>query len=72
MFIVIRDFYDLQDHDRLYHKGEAYPGAGKTVSPERLAELAGAKNRLKTPLIQEVPEEVQPEPAKKKSTKKKK
>ena len=54
---VIRFFYDLQDSDHLYNVGDSFPREGKVVSDKRIGELLGCKNRLKTPVIEEVKEE---------------
>ena len=64
MYRVIEMFHDLQDcvntkggkicHQ--YNPGDEFPRAGVTVSPERIAELAGPDNARGIPLIMEVPE----------------
>ena len=51
---VVHFFYDLQDGGHTYYPGDTYPRDGVGVSEKRVAELASAKNRLKTPLIEEV------------------
>lgn len=56
MYKVIKYFTDLQDNEHAYDVGDAYPREGLTVSAERIAELAGSKNKQRTPLIEEVPE----------------
>ncbi|MBQ8929021.1 MAG: hypothetical protein IJ052_01345 [Oscillospiraceae bacterium] len=50
-YTVIKRFSDLQDGNHVYEIGDAYPRAGVSPSPARIAELAGNKNRQKTPLI---------------------
>lgn len=57
MYKVIEKFADLQDYNHIYEVGDVYPREGKLVSSKRLAELASNKNRLRTPLIVEIPEE---------------
>ena len=56
MYKVIKYFTDLQDNEHAYDIGDAYPREGLTVSAERIAELAGSKNKQRTPLIEEAPE----------------
>lgn len=56
MYRVIRYFTDLQDNDYAYNAGDVYPRQGVTVSSDRIAELASAENRQKTPLIEAVDE----------------
>lgn len=52
MYKAIVEFYDLADGDRKYSVGDEYPRAGFVVSDERLAELAGNKNKLGKPVIE--------------------
>lgn len=71
---VVKDFYDLQDGAHPYKAGQEYPRAGKTVSDARIEELAGDKNRRRTPLIERVPDPVpesDTEPKPKRTRKKK-
>lgn len=56
MYKVIKYFTDLQDNEHPYEVGDVYPREGLTVSAERIAELAGSRNKQRTPLIEEVPE----------------
>lgn len=56
MYRVIRYFTDLQDNDYAYNVGDVYPRQGVAVTGERIAELASAENRQKTPLIESVDE----------------
>lgn len=51
---VIRFFYDLTDSDHEYKVGDSFPRKGKAVSDARIKELMSDKNRLKTPVIEEV------------------
>lgn len=48
---VIHRFTDLQDFNHLYNVGDLFPRIGMKVSQSRIDELAGSKNKLKTPLI---------------------
>ena len=57
------DFADLQDGRWLYHAGDPYPRDGLTVSPKRIAELAGSDNLAGKPLIVAVAEPAREEPA---------
>jgi hypothetical protein len=60
---VLKSFVDLQDNNYRYRVGDTFPHANKTVSEERLAELASGKNKLRQPLIKAVVEKiVEPEP----------
>lgn len=54
MYKVIKLFADLQDNNHVYTIGDTFPRAGLTVTPERLAELAGSNNKQGVPLIKEV------------------
>lgn len=56
MYKVIETFADLQDYNFLYNVGDTYPRMGMLPTPERIAELASNENRLRTPLIEEVPD----------------
>jgi hypothetical protein len=51
MYKVIKFFTDLQDNNFPYNVDDIYPRKGLTVSEERLAELAGSKNKQGQPLI---------------------
>jgi hypothetical protein len=53
-YIVIKKFRDLQDN-HIYHEGDKFPHSGR-VKKGRLEELASDKNKLGTPLIQEIEE----------------
>lgn len=64
MYRVIKAFVDLQDNNFAYQVGDEYPRKGMSVLPSRIKELAGSKNRQKTPLIEEIPE-VEEKPEKK-------
>ena len=56
MYRVIKYFTDLQDNEHAYNVGDVYPRQGVVVSGERIAELAGAENKQRTPLIEAVDE----------------
>ena len=43
---VIKAFFDLQDGNYEYKLGEEYPRKGYKATEERLAELAGNKNKM--------------------------
>ena len=45
-------FVDLQDGRHLYNAGDTFPRTGLSVTPERIAELAGRDNRMGYPLIE--------------------
>ena len=49
---VIHRFTDLQDFNHLYNVGDLFPRIGMNVSQSRIDELAGSKNKLRTPLIE--------------------
>ncbi len=74
MYKVIKDFVDLQDCNSPYKVGDVFPRNGKTVTEERLAELAGKENKLGQPLIKLVEEpkaEAPAQPVEKKTAAKK-
>ena len=52
MYKVITFFCDLQDNNHAYNPGDTFPRKGKEVNAERLAELAGDKNKQGQPLIE--------------------
>lgn len=60
-------FTDLQDGNRHYKVGDAYPRNGMIVSKERLEALSTTKNKRRMELIEKV-EELQPEAAQEKAT----
>lgn len=51
MYRAVEHFVDLQDDRHRYDPGDMFPREGLEVTEERLAELAGDKNRLGKPLI---------------------
>lgn len=75
MYKVIKAFVDLQDCNFPYKVGDVFPRNGKTVTENRLAELACSDNKQGQPLIKlvEGPKAEAPaKPAAKKPTAKKK
>ena len=56
MYKVIAYFEDLQDNNYPYNVGDVFPRENKTVSKERIKELATTQNRQKKPLIKKVEE----------------
>ena len=59
MYKVIYFFVDLTDNKHPYNVGDTFPRAGVEATPERIAYLAGSKNRHGFPLIAKVGEEKQ-------------
>lgn len=55
MWIVIRDFCDLQDENYLYRAGDEFPRRGRAVDDIRIGELASGRNRLGVALIENKP-----------------
>ena len=49
-YVVIKDFYDMQDGNRIYSEGDAYPRKG-TAKKERIEELLSDDNLLGVPVI---------------------
>jgi len=64
MYKVIKAFVDLQDNNFPYSVGDVFPRNGKTVTKERLAELAGKDNKQGEPLIKLINEPKAEAPAK--------
>lgn len=57
-YVVLHDFTDLQDKNKVYRKGETYPRpTNKKVTKNRIEELSSNKNKRKMPLIKEVEEQ---------------
>lgn len=58
-YVVVSDFKDLQDKNKIYHEGDVYPKpANKKVSDERLKELMTKKSqRTGKPFIKKVEDE---------------
>lgn len=57
MYKVIEYFTDLQDNNFAYNTGDIFPREGLEVSEERIAELAGSKNKRHKPMIKAIPED---------------
>lgn len=72
MYKVIKHFCDLQDKNHPYNVGDTFPRKGLNVTEERLAELAGSKNKQGKPLIElvENPEVAPAQPTKEAPAKK--
>lgn len=65
-------FTDLQDRGYAYNVGDIFPREGKTVTPQRIMELASAGNKRGIPLIEEVkPKVIKEKPAPPKEPKRK-
>ena len=68
MFKVVKSFYDLQDGNYLYKKGDKYPRSGLVATENRISELAGNMNKMGIALIvAEKPKEKQTEKKQKKT-----
>jgi hypothetical protein len=66
-------FTDLQDRGYAYNVGDTFPREGKTVTPQRIMELASTGNKRGVSLIEEVKPKVvkeKPAPSKKESKRK--
>lgn len=74
MYRVIKYFTDLQDNNYAYDPTDParniYPRKGLNVSPSRIKELAGSKNRQGVPLIEQIPD-IEDKPEKKTKSAKK-
>lgn len=56
--MVIEDFTDLQDKEKVYRKGDVYPNpANKNISKERIKELTSSDNNIGRPVIEESKEQ---------------
>lgn len=59
-YVVLHDFTDLQDKNKIYRKGDVFPKpANKKVTKKRIEELSGNKNKRKIPLIKKVEEQAE-------------
>lgn len=56
MYKVIKFFTDMQDDNFAYNVGDVFPRENKSVTDERIEELATNQNRRKIPLIKKVEE----------------
>ena len=55
-YVVIKDFKDLKDSDKIYTEGDIYPRPeSKNPTKRRLSELLGDSNKQGRPVIKEVP-----------------
>lgn len=54
MYKAVFRFADLQDNWYIYEVGDSYPREGYEPTPERIAELAGTKNKVGKVLIERV------------------
>lgn len=53
-YVVVYDFKDLKDNDRVYIKNDPYPAEGaKKPTADRIKELSSTKNKMKKVLIKE-------------------
>lgn len=53
-YVVVHDFKDLKDNDRIYIKDDPYPAEGaKNPTAARIKELSSTKNKMKRVLIKE-------------------
>lgn len=56
-YVVVHDFKDLQDKNKIYRTGDPYPTpANKKIPEKRLAELSSTKNKNGIQYIREVTE----------------
>lgn len=51
MYIVLKDFADMQDKGYIYRAGDSFPRAGYEPGADRLALLQSNSNRIGVPLI---------------------
>lgn len=51
-YIVIHNFFDLQDCNYPYKTGDSFPRHGFSVGNSRINELAGRNNKQNKPLIE--------------------
>lgn len=73
MYIVLKNFKDLEDGDHKYLMGEEYPRKGYTPTEERIKALSSEDNKACMKLIKEVKaSKDEAKPAKKKAAPKKK
>lgn len=55
-YVVLRDFKDLKDSDKIYTVGDTFPHEGsKKMTAKRINELLGSKNKHGKPIIEKVP-----------------
>ncbi|MBZ5203197.1 hypothetical protein HU147_18500 [Planomicrobium chinense] len=54
-YVVVHDFTDLQDKNKIYRTGDTYPSpANKKISEKRLNELASKDNKQGIQVIRAV------------------
>lgn len=70
MYEVIVPFADIQDGGHIYNAGDKYPREGVAVSEKRAEELLSDKNKIGTPIIKKIQEEVKTEEKPKQKTRK--
>lgn len=58
MYIVIKEFVDLENNEHRYKAGDVFPFDNKKVSQERIINLATSLNNLGAPLITFIEDEV--------------
>lgn len=54
MYRTTQRFYDLEDDRHLYQAGDEYPRKGHNPTRARIEELSTDRNKMHTPLIEEV------------------
>ena len=64
---VTKTFFDRQDNYYRYLAGDTYPRPGLIPTEKRIKELASGRNRLHVQLIEEVEEQPEKKPARRKS-----
>lgn len=53
-YIVVQDFKDLEDKNKVYSKGDVYPNpANKKIDQKRIDQLLSSKNKQGRPVIKE-------------------
>lgn len=70
MYEVIVPFADIYDGGHIYNAGDKYPRDGVAVSDGRAEELLSNKNKIGTPVIKKIQEEVKTEEKPKQKTRK--
>lgn len=56
-YIVVQDFKDLEDGNKVYTKGDVYPSpANKKVDKKRIDQLLSSKNKQGRAVIKEAAE----------------
>lgn len=59
-YVVVHDFKDLRDGNKIYRAGDTYPSpANKKVTESRLAELSSKKNARGVQFIREAQPETE-------------